>query len=43
MILPSSKTLYYGRSNSSLVQVKSVQVVLWLKDSGNSLLFPVCK
>ena len=43
MILPSSKTLSSGRSNSSLVQVKSVQVVLWLKDSGNSLLFPVCK
>ena len=43
MILPSSKTLSYGVGNSFLVQVKSMEVVLWLKDSDNSLLFHVCK
>ena len=42
-MLPSSKTLCYGRGNSSLDQVKSMQVVLWLNDSENSLLFHVCK
>ena len=42
-MLPSSKTLCYGGGNSSLDQVKSMQVVLWLKDSDNSLLFHVCK
>lgn len=42
-MLPSSKTLCYGRENGSLDQVKSMQVVLWLNDSENSLLFHVCK
>ena len=43
MILPSSKTLSYEVGNSFLVLVKSVEVVLWLNDSDNSLLFHVCK
>ena len=42
-MLRSSKTLCYGGGNSSLDQVKSMQVVLWLNDSENSLLFHVCK